>query len=194
VSSCGIPLKLRIWILPLRVCNFIEVSVVESHCQYDRPFRVFPVKRPPPPWACWNTYVKVENCSLSIYDFPFKNPSHIVWTNIDRPSLYVLCSELDCGISSVFFSQLVVLKPFDPFMLSHLLQLRTRKQTIYQGYKCPSAPPQHCTNITLIETFTPKPTVACEILSQAAMEDLAESIKAGKDEMCSAPGRSLQWL
>lgn len=46
-----------------------------------------------------------------------------------------------------------------------------------------SAPPQHCTNITLIETFTPKPTVGCEILSQAATEDLAEGIKAGKDEM-----------
>ncbi|RXN19730.1 hypothetical protein ROHU_025603 [Labeo rohita] len=53
----------------------------------------------------------------------------------------------------------------------------------YRGYKCPSAPPRHCTNITLIESFTPKPTVACEMLSQASTDDLAEGIKAGKDEM-----------
>lgn len=36
--------------------------------------------------------------------------------------------------------------------------------------------------------------MASEILSQAATEDLAEGIKAGKDEMYSDPGRGLQWL
>lgn len=60
----------------------------------------------------------------------------------------------------------------------------------YQGYKCPM--PFHCTNVLIIETFSPEPTVAREILFEAATEDLAEGVKAGKDEMQSAPGKCLR--
>lgn len=59
--------------------------------------------------------------------FPFKNPSHIVFfPPIIRPFMYsaaswivesLLCfSVWNLSVSSLF----AVLKPFDPFMLSHL--------------------------------------------------------------------------
>lgn len=53
-----------------------------------------------------------------------------------------------------------------------------RESRQYQGYKWTSASPRHCTNIILIESFTPKPPLACEILSQVATQDLAEGNKA----------------
>lgn len=58
---------------------------------------------PPPSRACWNNaYVKVLNCFLSIQFSLSKIPPTLFFSPY-HPSLYVQCSELDCGISSVFF-------------------------------------------------------------------------------------------
>lgn len=151
---------------------------------------------PPPSRACWNTYVKVVNCFLSIYNFPLqKSLPHCLYCCFFFPSSVPLCTMQRVGLWNLFCVFLCLLSwNLLIFLCSATSSSFAQESRQYQGYKCPSAPPHHCTNITLIETFTPKPTVACEILSQAATEDLAEGIKAGKDKMCCASGKSLQWL
>lgn len=77
---------------------------------------------PPPSRACWNTYVKVVNCFLSIYNFPHqKSLPHCLYCcffPVIRPFMYNAASWI--VESLLCFSLFAVLKPFDPFMLSHL--------------------------------------------------------------------------
>lgn len=65
----------------------------------------------------------------------------------------------------------------------HVAWAFVRERRQYWGYKRTSASPEHGTNIIVIETFIAKPPAAGEILARAAIEDLAEGIKAGKEQI-----------
>lgn len=101
-----------------------NVFVIVSHCQYELLFRVFQVKRHRWMSSSFTSLLKQRICEgfelFSLHTiFPFKNPSHIVFfPPIIRPFMYSAASWI--VESLLCFSLFAVLKPFDPFMLSHL--------------------------------------------------------------------------
>lgn len=131
------------------------IFVVASLCQCEGPFRVFPVRDVdiccPPLCACWNTYLKIVNCSHSLYNFALrKSLLHFLHCCSFRDFMFcavswIVESTFVCVFLSALSLNLLIL--LCPATSSSFAQ----ESRQYQGYKCPM--PFHCTNVLIIETF-----------------------------------------